>query len=503
MKPAYIWTREHSPERLRMLDDLRWTWEYLFGNNGKRGHYGSIQWIGERWYGRRHTETFQGIVDGRNVTVHLGVVTARAWYARELYLRALARTRARYPDFDAHRFVDGDRIGERRIEFLNERHALSRHHLYTALWETAEESNPVVHEACLFEPCGRWGSPVAAASEYEDAPHADHVRVTVVRNVKEAKDADLAHVIDDLKAGRRPVVDSSDLVAFTFDDIRDGLVELSNPELVLLNWDDAIPELTQADEALWKAAYALDGEGMERALADGANANSIRRNSDNVLSSVIEGWGDYRYACNATEEKRERDGIKPPERTVSHAQMLAMLRRLLDAGAHPDFHNFNQCPAIVNAALAQDPDIAALLLDYGADPNIRPFWDDGLPAGWPAAWDYASTDGFSIGCELGAREVYYEMIKRQSSPLFELKNEDEDRREAQVPDCLRHWYPKPYPFGQAVKSNENRPMSLSEKDAATAFARAWNRLDPEPFLTLLAPDAHYASQWVFEELETR
>lgn len=46
-------------------------------------------------------------------------------------------------------------------------------------------------------------------------------------------------------------------------------------------------------------------------------------------------------------------------------------------------------------------------------------------------------------------------------------------------------------------------MPLDELAAATAFARAWNRLDPEPFLELLAPDAHYASQWVFDELESR
>lgn len=46
-------------------------------------------------------------------------------------------------------------------------------------------------------------------------------------------------------------------------------------------------------------------------------------------------------------------------------------------------------------------------------------------------------------------------------------------------------------------------MPLTELAAATAFACAWNRLDPEAFLELLAPDAHYASQWVFDELDSR
>ena len=41
---------------------------------------------------------------------------------------------------------------------------------------------------------------------------------------------------------------------------------------------------------------------------------------------------------------------------------------------------------------------------------------------------------------------------------------------------------------------------LTEEDVVFAFAKAWNRLEPDGFLALLAPDARYASQWVFEEL---
>ena len=41
---------------------------------------------------------------------------------------------------------------------------------------------------------------------------------------------------------------------------------------------------------------------------------------------------------------------------------------------------------------------------------------------------------------------------------------------------------------------------LTEEDVVFAFAKAWNRLEPDGFLALLSPDARYASQWVFEEL---
>lgn len=44
-------------------------------------------------------------------------------------------------------------------------------------------------------------------------------------------------------------------------------------------------------------------------------------------------------------------------------------------------------------------------------------------------------------------------------------------------------------------------MELTEKDAAIAYAKAWNQLDCSEFLKLLDDDAHYASQWVFSELE--
>ncbi len=41
---------------------------------------------------------------------------------------------------------------------------------------------------------------------------------------------------------------------------------------------------------------------------------------------------------------------------------------------------------------------------------------------------------------------------------------------------------------------------VTEEDVVFAFAKAWNRLEPDGFLALLAPEARYASQWVFDEL---
>lgn len=46
-----------------------------------------------------------------------------------------------------------------------------------------------------------------------------------------------------------------------------------------------------------------------------------------------------------------------------------------------------------------------------------------------------------------------------------------------------------------------RMPHLTELDAAMAYARAWNKLDCTEFAELLSPDATYATQWVFEELQ--
>lgn len=43
--------------------------------------------------------------------------------------------------------------------------------------------------------------------------------------------------------------------------------------------------------------------------------------------------------------------------------------------------------------------------------------------------------------------------------------------------------------------------TMTELDAAKCYAEGWNSQDFEAFFQCLAPDAKYASQWVFEELE--
>lgn len=73
-------------------------------------------------------------------------------------------------------------------------------------------------------------------------------------------------------------------------------------------------------------------------------------------------------------------------------------------------------------------------------------------------------------------------------------------------DCLE--WKKDWPRFEPVtlfpgwkRENEEVPGGFSEKDAAVAYARAWNRLDPAEFIGLLAPDAVYTSMWVLTDLQ--
>ena len=46
-------------------------------------------------------------------------------------------------------------------------------------------------------------------------------------------------------------------------------------------------------------------------------------------------------------------------------------------------------------------------------------------------------------------------------------------------------------------------MSLTAEDALRAYATMMNTLDVSPLEPLLADDFHYASQWVFKEIESK
>jgi len=352
-------------------------------------------------------------------------------------MRALAATRERYPDFEAHHFIDGDRIGERRICFESEANALSTSFISSKMWYVITEQNLEVSEAWFSEPCNWLG---LTASQIKGDASKDSIkegclRFTVVRNVDEMTKERLGQIVGEIRQQGFPTV-SDDKLKFDWKDIKADLIELSDPELVALNWGDARPVPTAADFALERAVSELNIQGIRKALADGANPNLTESIYDNNFGALFIAWGDHLWNYSTREKDVASRGGAHPERKIPVEEIKAMCQVLLEAGAHPNYFDYGEAPSLVSAVLAQNVELVRFLLDHGADPSISPFWDD--IGHTPAAWDYARFDGFALD-EIGARECYYEMVKTHPAPFGSRESEEKDRRDAELPDHLRDW----------------------------------------------------------------
>lgn len=412
-KYAYIWTREHPPERLFNLQKIRSSWSILFDEK-EIGHYQPIQYLPHSI--GRNRNNFDITTDGDKTEVYLKVFTTKEWFIREVYNRATELTRIRYPDYDAHHFIDGDRVGERRIVFHSERHSLSRSHLRYALFNITEKSKSKI---TVTEFCHK----TLRTSSSQSKSQTDYI---VVLNVDEINHEIMCKVEKWIKTNNFPTL-SEVPVTFSWDEIQSNFTELSEPELVYLNWSEAEEPLSDSDKALFKAVNQLDINKVSRALKDGANLNRFDSEAS-ILNCLISAWHSYLnfpHHCTDT--------------SISLSDVKKIMHLLLDKGAHPDLHYPDGTNALTDTALTQQPELTEILLGYGADSSIGLFIDMGM-APEPSAWDYAETDGFNIDVELGAREVFYTMVRHRSTPAFTQEQEDRDKRDSVLPDKERSWW---------------------------------------------------------------
>ncbi|WP_180128127.1 MULTISPECIES: hypothetical protein [unclassified Acinetobacter] len=412
-KHAYIWTREHSPERLFNLEKIRSSWSILFGEK-KVGHFQPIQYLPNPT--AKNSNHFDIVIEGDKTKVYLRVFTTKEWFIREVYNKATELTRIRYPDYDAHHFIDGDRVGERRIVFHSERHGLSRNHLRYALFDITEKSKP---EITVTEFCRK----TVRASTSTSKSQMDYI---VVLDVDEINHEIVYKVEEWIKNNNFPTLSEKPL-NFSWDEIKSYFTELSEPELVYLNWAEAEHSLSVHDKALFKAVNQLDITMVNQALNDGANLNRFC-SEQSILSCLISAWNDY---------------ITFPDHhntnSISLSHVKEMMQLLLDKGVHPDLHHPDGANALTDTVLAQQPELAEILLEYGADSSISLYTDMGM-APEPSAWSFAQIDGFNIDVELGAREVFYAMVRHRSTPAFTQEVEDRDRRDSMLSDEERSWW---------------------------------------------------------------
>lgn len=113
-----------------------------------------------------------------------------------------------------------------------------------------------------------------------------------------------------------------------------------------------------------RAVWAGDIDGLRIALEDNGDVNRMiaRPTLGNTLRRVL-GF--------------QRIGKNHPVVVAARNGNLDMVAELIRAGADVNGHDGTGFSALTLAALSGDAKLSELLLDHGADPNLR--WKDGTP----------------------------------------------------------------------------------------------------------------------------
>ena len=513
---AFIWTREFTQERLQVIRRLERKWKMLFHEPANSGHYVPYQWLGVEdseihYYG----EHFSIIIDGEECHVRLKIITAKEWFAKKVYERALAKIRERYPNFDSHHFIDGVRTGERILEFLSEEWDLAKKYFWTALWVTIKDEAPTVSETIIIEPCSSWGYPAAVAAtksfDKEIAPR--HKLITVIRNVDKATKEDCEVIAEQLKSGSPVILDETP-VTFSFEDIRDGFTELSSPELVVLNWMDAKPTFSDVDNELYAAVCKLNKVGIEQAIAKGANVNTFHDYNTSMISALFENWRDHREHCHAHDDELDWHGGPRPEREILEPEIIEIIECLLANGMHPDLHGPECSTGIIDATLGCYVGITDFLLKRGANAAIEYTWDASRSE-WTQAWETVSYDAFNEN-DKDARAIYDLLLINRPSPIYEKEKAEEAKAialgiiktiennsvsESEVEESLELLIlPSNCGIHEWITNSKNPNI----EEMCVRFAMAFNTLDIRWLNNgLLSSNVKYASQHVFSEIEGR
>ncbi len=134
--------------------------------------------------------------------------------------------------------------------------------------------------------------------------------------------------------------------------------DLDKLKRALASGNHSPEELT---EALWEATRYMNTVPAPVLLAAGADPNSMRDRGWKDLPRTTLALGLVRVCLDARDERDRADA----------AGVAAMVRLLLDHGAHPDLRDEERGGATVLAEVCNHlcVDAARLLLDAGADPN--------------------------------------------------------------------------------------------------------------------------------------
>jgi hypothetical protein len=367
-REPYIWTCELSHDQRKKISAIESKHQELPEDIQRLSRYCRCQLRrSDRAYNVYHG--FDGIWNGKPASFHPVLRPTSVKYAERLYMQALRDLHAHYSGFDQHKFIDGDRLGERRIIFPDKLDEAAICWIRTRIWLLHEQSDIAVSESFKW-----WEEPSTTEGVTKIKFELSLNRPVMDKTTWE----EISAVI---KEGRVFPISTEHSKA-DWAVVLEQLADLSLPELVLLNWKEARRPLSELDEQLMIAVKDFDVSGMQAALEAGADPNCIDSCNNTPLKNIIDIWGRLEDIEYTKEQGLDVSHYPSAEGLVSVIEMF--VKYGVDVNmSPPDTSN-----ALDAACMVADAKIVSLLLDHGADPHIECYTDE-YPSRWGSAWESA------------------------------------------------------------------------------------------------------------------
>ena len=328
--------------------------------------------------------------------------TARWKFAEEIYSQALATTRARFPGLSAIHW--SNLLPNWREIILPDCFAESADFLITEM-ERITRSGGVTIEtgySLTTDPM----NPDSTWHRGESQRTTIHAILDVEKITEE--------ITKPISWKPAPIYDFSEpqkKVAFAWEEIAGFLYRPTPRQIELINNEEARPPLSPLDVEMIDRVSHLDIDGVLKLVDQGANINGADSGGETALTTLAEtsstDWipfgEDYEARCAAVPE------LKPCDR-------IAMMRRLIEAGADVNLFYYDEADVLVNSTLRAEPETVQFFLEEaGADPNHNTFPEDD-PEGISQALDYASSDSqIYEGARGEACEKIYQLLLKHDA----------------------------------------------------------------------------------------
>lgn len=159
---------------------------------------------------------------------------------------------------------------------------------------------------------------------------------------------------------------SPELKTYKWDDIKHLYVELSLPQIELLNhrW---MHRFSVVDLELFRACDELDLERVKHAVGMGANVNALCPEGNSALQHAVQFFYEHgvNYNIEYTDEEIER------MLNENYEKCKSIVDYLIDEGADVDLFGYDGMAPIVEAYYAKSYDMIKHLLERGANPNVN------------------------------------------------------------------------------------------------------------------------------------